>query len=119
MKKNLPILLVVIMLLGAILACGGSTDTGSSGGASNSGTIAGAWENDNDNTVGVAFGDDGSYGIYKSGELMAEGTYTFDGSTLVMTPSDGSGASSAQVEVNGGTMTWTDPDGSVSVWIKQ
>lgn len=114
MKRNLSILLAVVLLLSAMLACGSETDTGSSGGA-----IAGAWENDNDNTVGIAFGDDGSYGIYKSGELMAEGTYTFDGSTLVTTPSDGSGASSAQVEINGGTMTWTDPDGSVSTWTKQ
>ncbi|MDP1624505.1 MAG: hypothetical protein Q8L64_01930 [bacterium] len=120
MKKNLPILMVAILMLGLILACGGSSDDGTSGGgSSNSGAIAGAWENDNDNTVGIAFGDDGTYGIYKSGELMAEGTYTFDGSTLVTTPSGGSGETSAQVEINGGTMTWTDPDGSVATWTKQ
>lgn len=117
MKKNLSILFVVILGLGLLLsACG--DDTGSSGGPSNSGALAGAWENDNDNTVGIAFGDDGTYGIYKSGELLADGTFTFDGGTLTLTSSDGS-ESSAQVEINGGAMTWTDPDGSVSGWTKK
>lgn len=114
MKKNLSILFVVVLGLSLLLsACGGGSDTGSSG------AIAGAWENDNDNTVGIAFGDDGTYGIYKSGELMAEGTYTFDGSTIVTTPSDGSGETSAQVVINGSVMTMTDPNGAVSTWTKK
>lgn len=111
MKKNLSVLIVIILGFSLLLsACGGS---------SSSVNVAGAWENDNDNTVGIAFGDDGTYGIYKSGELMAEGTYTLDGSTLVTTPSDGSGETSAQVEINGNTMTTTDPSGSVSTWTKK
>ena len=120
MKKNLPILMVAILMLGLILACGGSSDDGTSGGgSSNSGALVGKWVSDNDNTVAIAFGDDGSYAIAKSDEVVAEGTYTFDGSALVTTPSDGSGASSAQVEINGDTMTTTDPDGSVATWTKQ
>lgn len=112
MKKNLYILFVIVLGLSLLLsACGG--------GSSSSVTVAGAWENDNDNTVGIAFGDDGTYGIYKSGELMAEGTYTFDGGTIVTPPSDGSGETSAQVVINGNTMTMTDPNGSVSTWTKQ
>jgi major membrane immunogen (membrane-anchored lipoprotein) len=118
MKKNLSILFVVVLGLGLLLSACGGDDTGSSVDSSNYGALAGAWENDNDNTVGIAFGDDGTYGIYKSGELLADGTYTFDGSTLTLASSDGS-ESSAQVEINGGAMTWTDPDGSVSGWTKK
>jgi hypothetical protein len=114
MKKNLSILLVVLLGLSLILtACGGDDSSSSPQ------SVAGAWENDNDNTVGIAFGDDGTYGIFKAGELMADGTYTFDGSTLETTPSDGSGTISAKVVINGGTMTWTDPNGSVSSWTKK
>ena len=115
MKKNVSLFLAAILLLGAILACGGSADDGSS----DAGAIVGVWISDSDTTVAIAFADDGSYAISKSGELMAEGTYTFDGSALVTTPSDGSGASSAQVEINGDTMTTTDPNGSEATWTKR
>ena len=115
MKKNLPILLVVITLLGAVLACGGSTDTGSS----DANAIVGAWISDGDSNVAISFGDDGSYAIANNGELVGEGTYTFNGSTLTSTPSDGSGAASAKVTFSGNTMTMTDPDGTVTTWTRK
>lgn len=114
MKKNLSILLIVILGFSLLLsACGGESSS------ADTEAIVGAWISDGDSAVAISFGDDGSYAIANSGELVAEGTYTFDGSTLVTTPSDGSGASSAQVEINGDTMTTTDPDGSVATWTKQ
>ena len=114
MKKNLSILIVVILGFSLLLsACGG----GSSSADANA--IVGAWISDGDSNVAISFGDDGSYAIANNGELAAEGTYTFDGNTLVTTPSDGSGKASAQVKINGDTMTTTDPNGTVSAWTRK
>ncbi|OGO76896.1 MAG: hypothetical protein A3K41_00420 [Chloroflexi bacterium RIFOXYD12_FULL_57_15] len=116
MKKNLSILLAVVILLSAMLACGSDADTGSSGGgSSNSSALVGVWVSDNGVVIG--FGDDGTFAS-NSGDVVSEGTYTFDGSTVVVTLSDGTN-SSAQVEINGDAMTMTDPNGSVSAWTKQ
>ena len=114
MKKNLSILFVIVFSLSLLLtACGGGS------GSADTAAIVGAWISDSDSTVAISFGDDGSYAIASSGDLVGEGTYTFDGSTLITTPSDGSGAASAQVQISGNTMTTTDPGGSTSTWTRK
>lgn len=112
MKKKLSILLAVILLLSATLACG--ADEGVSGGnASGSGSIIGTWVDTADGTTTLTFTSDTMQ--MNDNEPSA---YTYDGSAVSVNLSDGSTAS-YQVSVSGNTLTLTEDTGSVYKFTRQ
>ena len=109
MKKNLPILIVAILMLGLILACGGSSGDGTSGG----GSIIGTWVDNADGTTTLTFTPDTMQ--MNDNEPTP---YTYDGNVVSVTLSDGSTVSYT-VTVGGDTLTLTEDTGSVYKFTRQ
>lgn len=110
MKKNLSILIVIILGISLLLAaCGGSSESDSSGG----GTIIGTWVDSADGATTLTFTADTMQ--MNDNEPSA---YTYNGNTVSVNLSDGSTVS-YQVSVNGNSLTLTEDTGNVYKFTRQ
>lgn len=105
MKKNLSILFVIMACLSLLLAaCGGAKSDNS--------TLTGTWTNDA-SAVTWTFTADGNI----SSSDGQSGTYTFDGSKITTTASDGT-VQTWNVVITGNKMVETTADGTVFNYTK-
>jgi len=105
MKKNLSILVALMLTLGLLLtACGGAA-------AVKNDSIVGSWAND----AGLTFtyAADGTYTTSEGGS----GTYVLNGSDLSITAADGTKVS-VTVTIKGDTLTETNSAGTSVTWKK-
>lgn len=109
MKKNVSLFLAAILLLGAILACGGSADDGASGG----GSIIGTWVDSADGDTTLTFTED-----TMQMNDNEPSPYTYDGNAVSVVLSDGSTVLYT-VSVSGDTLTLTEDTGSVYKFTRQ
>ena len=104
MKKNLFILLVVLLGLSLVLAaCGGGESVSRDPKA-----ILGEWKS---GEMSFNFFDDGSVAGTNAGQSFP-GQFEYDGTNLKLQLEGGAGVQPYTVEIKGDTMTWTDSSGS-------
>lgn len=114
MKKSLFVLLVLVLVL-SLAACGGSSDSGSA--ADETASVVGTWVNDDDGGT-LSLGADGAFTMVVPGKGQIDATYEYDGSKLNVM-ADGTFVLAYAVKFDGGKLILTMDDGTYTVWSKQ
>lgn len=98
MKRNGPVIVLLLILSLALAACAPS--------------LVGKWASEDEPENAIEFLQDGTVNAYQSDTLFGTGAYEIDGDKITMTIAGQSATSTFKLEGNKLTLTGTNPDGS-------